>query len=93
MCYVCRKFIMFEPKKYRGVMYYNTEEWFKIWGGTDLCFEMRNVEFGMAWGIWRISSQHSKSLLLGSFWAKHIMFELNNYRGVMCPETEAWCNI
>ena len=26
MCYFCRKYIMFEPKKYRGIMCHNTEE-------------------------------------------------------------------
>ena len=27
-------------------------------------------------------------ILRGSFWAKCIMFELKNYRGVMCHDTE-----
>ena len=26
LCYFCRKCIMFEPKRYRGVMCHNTEE-------------------------------------------------------------------
>ena len=39
MCYFCRNYIMLEPKKYRGVMYHNTEEWCKIWRGTELCFD------------------------------------------------------
>ena len=35
MCNIRRKHIIFEPKKYGGVMCHNTEERFKIWGETD----------------------------------------------------------
>ena len=35
-------------KKYSGVMCHNTEEWCKIWGGTDLCFE-KWQQFGKFW--------------------------------------------
>ena len=31
--------------------------------------------------------------LMGSFWAKYIMFELKNYKGVICHDTEVLCNI
>ena len=43
ICYFRREYIMFEPKKYREVMCYNTEEWCKIWGMTDyINFELIN---------------------------------------------------
>ena len=45
MCYFCRKYIMFQPKKCRGVISHNTEKWCKIWGGTNLCFEKWYEEF------------------------------------------------
>ena len=45
MCYFCRKYIIFEAKKYRGVMCHNTEEWCNIWGGTDQCFKKWHKEF------------------------------------------------
>ena len=32
------KYIIFELKKYRGVMLVGTEDWCKIWRKTDLCF-------------------------------------------------------
>ena len=35
------KYIMFELKKYRGVMSQNTEEWCKIWTKTDLWFDQK----------------------------------------------------
>ena len=31
--------------------------------------------------------------LMSSFWAKYIIFDLKNYIGVMCHDTEGWCNI
>ena len=40
ICYFCRKYIMFEPKLYRGVMYYNTEEGYKI--EEELTFVLKN---------------------------------------------------
>ena len=45
MCYFYQKYTMFEPLKYRGVMCHNTEEWYKIWGVTDLRFEKWHEEF------------------------------------------------
>ena len=73
MCYFCRKYIIFDPKKYRAVMCHNTEEWCKIWGGTDLCLEndMRNlVNFELTLESLKICT------LMGSFWLKYLMFEL-----------------
>ena len=34
---------MFEVKKYRGVMFDDTEDWCKIWRKTDLCFQKISV--------------------------------------------------
>ena len=33
------KYIMFELKKYRGIMFDGTEHWCNIWRKSDLCFE------------------------------------------------------
>ena len=42
-------------------------------------------------------AEHSKVsknfTLMGSFWAKYILFELKKYRGVISHDTEEWCNI
>ena len=40
------KYVTFELKKYRGVMFYGTEYWCKIWRKTDLCFQKWHKEFG-----------------------------------------------
>ena len=42
------KNIIFELNEYRGVIFDSTEEWFKIWRKTELCFQKKT------WGIWQI---------------------------------------
>ena len=39
------KYIMFELKNYRGVIFDGTEDWCKIWRKTDLCFLKWHEEF------------------------------------------------
>ena len=31
--------------------------------------------------------------LMGSFYQKHLMFQLESFRGIMCHDTEGWCKI
>ena len=40
-----RKYIMLELKRYRGVIFHDTEEWWKIWRKTDLRFGKWHQEF------------------------------------------------
>ena len=79
-------YVLFELKKYRGVIFHETEEGYKIWRGIDLQFQNWDKEFDKFW------PEHSKVsnifTLMGSFWAKYILFELKKYRGVVFPETE-----
>ena len=85
MCYFCRKYNMFDPKMYREIMCHNTEEWCKIWGGTDLCFKKWHEELRKFWptleGIKICPS-------MGSFLPKYIVLVLKMYRGVMHHYTE-----
>ena len=59
------KYILFELKKYRGVIFYDIEEWCKIWRKTDLLLGKWHEEFD------KFSPEHSKvsklELLIGSF--------------------------
>ena len=55
------KYILFELKKYRGVIFHDTEEWCKIWRKTDLRFGKWLGEFG------NFSPDHLKVSKLG-FW-------------------------
>ena len=78
-------------KKYRGVIFHETEEGFKIWRGIDLSFHKWHMEFD------KLQSEHSKVskifALTGSFWAKYILFELKKYIGVIFHGMEEWCKI
>ena len=69
MGYFCRKYIRFELKKYRGVIFHNTEQWCKNWINPDI------VVSKMAWGIGWIFIRALKSLkncaLIGSFCPKN----------------------
>ena len=39
MSFFWAKYILFELKKYRGVMFHDTEEEYKIWREIDLSFQ------------------------------------------------------
>ena len=45
ICLYCAKYLMFDLKKYRGVIFYDNEEWCTIWRKTDLGFgnDMSNM--------------------------------------------------
>ena len=80
------KYILFELKKYRGVIFHETEEGYKIWRGIDLSFQDWHKEFDKFW------SQHSKVskifTLMGSFWARYVFLKLRKYRRVIFHETK-----
>ena len=48
------KYILFELKNYRGVIFHETEEGYKIWRGIDLSFQNWHKEFDKFW------PEHSK---------------------------------
>ena len=79
------KYIQLDLKKYRGVIFYDTEESCKIWRKTDLENDMRNLP-NFHQKTWSVKIE----VLLGSFFSKWKMHELKIYRGVMCDETEEW---
>ena len=85
------KYILFELKKYRGVIFHDTEEWYKNWRGIDLSFQNLHEEFDKFW------HEHLKVskifTLMGSFWTKYILFGLKKYRGVIFHDTEEWYKI
>ena len=53
------KYLMFDLKKYRGVIFHDTEEWCKIWRKTDLWFGKLHEEYG------KLSPEHLKVSKLG----------------------------
>ena len=70
---------------------HGNEEWCKIWRGIDFSFQNWHEEFDKFW------PKHFKVskifILMCSFWAKYILFELKKYRGVIFHDTEEWCKI
>ena len=80
---------LLELKKYRGVIFRNTEERRKIWRGTDLLFQVWHEEFDE---FWPKHSKVSKSfILMGSFSAKFMLFELKKDRWDILHDNEDWC--
>ena len=72
MCSFWAEYILFELKKYRGVIFHDTEEWYKIWRGIDMSFQNWHGEFDK---FWPKHLKISKILtLMGSFWAEYMLF-------------------
>ena len=63
-------------KKYRGVIFHETEEGYNIWRGIDLSFKNWHKEFGKFWP--ELSKVSKIFTLMGSLWAKYILFELKS---------------
>ena len=71
MCSFCKKYIMLEPKKYRGDMCHCTEEWCKIWELTcALKNDMRNLT-----NVDPTLESLKICTLMSSFRLKYTMFE------------------
>ena len=92
MCSFCLKQ---KAKKFRKIMCKETEEWWKVWRGSDLLFQNWHKEFEKFW------LDHTKfsivCTLMGCFWSKYVMFQLNKYRGIQrimyIEDTEEWWKI
>ena len=77
---------MFELKKYRGVISHEIEEGCKTSTGINSSFQNWHNKFDK---IWPGQSEVSKNfILMGSFSAKYITFEVKKYTGIMLHETE-----
>ena len=71
-------YILRELKKYRRVIFHETERGYKIWRRIDLSFKNWHKEF---WKFWV-----ELFTLMGSLWGKYILFELKRYRGIIFHE-------
>ena len=73
-------------KKIQGVIFHDTEQWSKIWIKPGLRVSK------MGWGIWHgwtfITAPKSLKnyTLIGSLCTKHIMFQIENFRGIIYYE-------
>ena len=76
----CPKYMRFELKKYKGVIFHDTEQWCKIWINPDL------VVSKMAWGIGWTFIRAPKSLKIVHWWAafaQSIHCQLENLGGIV----------
>ena len=62
----CAKYLTFDLRKYRGVIFHDNEEWCKTWRKTDLWFGKWYEEFG------KFSPEHSKVSKLGLWWGPFV---------------------
>ena len=87
--YFWAKCILFELKKYRGVIFDETEEGYKTWRWINLSFQNWDKKFD------KFLPEHTKVskifTLMRSFWVKHTLFELQIYRRVIFHDTEEIC--
>ena len=79
ICSYCAKYLMFDLKKYRGVIFHDAEEWCKIWRNTDLWKKWQ--EYG------KFSPEHLKVSKLGLWWDPLIQ----NKKRMSLKSTEELC--
>ena len=82
----CPKYIRFELKKYRAVIFYDTDQWFKIWMNLDLV--ALKIAWEIGWTFIRAHKSQKNCTLMSSFFLKHMMFQLENFKGTRCHGTE-----
>ena len=62
MGYFGPKYIVFELRKYKQVMFDGTQDWYKVLKKTDVCFQKWNGEFGKVFPV------HLEVSKLGIWW-------------------------
>ena len=88
MCSFWAKYILSELKKYRGVIFHETEEGHKIWRGIDLSFKNWHKEFDKFWP--KRSKVSTVFTLMGSLWARYILLELKKFRVIFHETGEGY---
>ena len=84
----CAKCWMFKLKKYRGVIFHDTEERCKIWRKTELWFGKWHEKFSrFLQSMRKCKNWYFDGILLSKV---ENLFELKIYRGVMCHDSEEW---
>ena len=83
------KYIIFQLKRYREVMFDCIQDWYKFWRKSGLCFQK------LTWRICQIFTRALGSLWIGTLMASFCLtlkiYEFKIYSGVMCHDNEEWC--
>ena len=94
MSYFYPKYMRFNLKKYEGVIFHDTERWCKIWINPNIVVsKMAWVTPGTGWTFITALKSLKTCTLMGSFCPRDIMFQLGNFRSIMCYQNEEWCKI
>ena len=85
----CAKYITFGLKKYRRVIFHDTEDSCKIWIKADLCFGEWHDEFDKS------SSEYLKVSKLVLSWDPLVQSRkyMKMYEEIMCYDTKEWWKI
>ena len=81
MGYFWPKYMRFELKIYRGVIFHDNEQWCRIWINPDLVVSKMAWEIGLTFIIALKSLKNC--ILMGCFCPKHVMLQLEDFRGIM----------
>ena len=81
ICSYCEKCLMFDLKKFRGVIFHDTEEWCKIWRKTDLSFGKWHDKDG------KFSPEQLKVSKLACWWDPLIQSMSLKSTGKLCVMT------
>ena len=75
-------------KKYRLVIFHDIEQWCKIWRNPDPV--LSKMAWWIGWTFIKPVTCLENCTLMGLFCLKHIMFQIENFRGIMCHDNERW---
>ena len=87
----CPRYRRFELQKHRGVIFHDSKQWCKIWINSD--FAVSKMAWATGWTSIRVLKSLKKYIMMGSFYPKHTMFQLENFIGILCHDTKGWCKI
>ena len=77
--------------KYRGITFHGIEQGFKILINPDIA--VSKMAWGIGWTFITVLKILKNCTLMGSFCPKRIMFQRENFKGIMCHDAEGWCKI
>ena len=72
-------------KKHRGIIFRDTAEWCKTWINPNLV--VSKMVWKIGWAFIRTLKNLKNCTLMGFLWAKHTMFQLESFKGIMCHDT------
>ena len=76
-----------ELKKYRRAIFHDTDV---MQNSINPDLVVSQIAWGIGWTFIRALKSLKNCTLMGSFCLKNVMFQLENFRGIMCHDTEKW---